>query len=324
MNATNGRRAFTLVELLVVIAIIGVLVALLLPAVQAAREAARMTQCRNNLKQIGLAVHNFADRYGGRLPPAKLTGRGHASWLVLILPGLEQNDLYEKANVEKNYFMLPDDVIRTQVSLYYCPSHRSNRLSTAGDWRTGTPHRPGALTDYAVCAGDGSIPPPNFYINGGNGFLTSHFFWDGGPGNVISYGTYGGSEPYWTFTGWMPRRRWAEISDGLSNTLLAGEKHVDKDHEGEKDFGDNSFYNDDSYSNADRLVGLDYPLAKSPDEPDITPGIESWIFGSHHSGGVCNFLLGDGSVKGISPTIDAQILGYYANISDGMPIPSGS
>src|SRR5262245_20166918 len=89
-----ARAAFTLVELLVVIAIIGILIALLLPAVQAAREAARRTQCSNNLKQIGLSIQNYYDAHKS-LPPSYLSGAGHATWLVLILPFTEEKSVYE-------------------------------------------------------------------------------------------------------------------------------------------------------------------------------------------------------------------------------------
>ena len=82
------RRGFTLVELLVVIAIIAILIALLLPAVQAAREAARRTQCTNHLKQVALAVHNFQSARNA-VPPAYLSGSGHATCLVLIMPYIE-------------------------------------------------------------------------------------------------------------------------------------------------------------------------------------------------------------------------------------------
>ena len=90
----RARCAFTLVELLVVIAIIAIPIALLLPAVQAAREAARRTQCANHLKQLGLAVHNFHDAQGA-IVPAGLTFRGHATWLVLILPYIEMTAFHE-------------------------------------------------------------------------------------------------------------------------------------------------------------------------------------------------------------------------------------
>src|SRR4249920_2104502 len=91
------RRAFTLIELLVVIAIIAVLVALLLPAVQQAREAARRSQCSNNLKQMGLAIHNFENARQA-LPSSRL-GPQHATWFVQILPYVEQTDLYNEWNL---------------------------------------------------------------------------------------------------------------------------------------------------------------------------------------------------------------------------------
>src|SRR5574340_396527 len=92
-------RGFTLVELLVVITIIGILIALLLPAVQAAREAARQMECGNNLKQWGLAVHNFHDVRGG-FPPAYMTGVGHSQWIGLTLPYVENPTLYDVINIE--------------------------------------------------------------------------------------------------------------------------------------------------------------------------------------------------------------------------------
>lgn len=127
---TATRAAFTLVELLVVIAIIGVLVGLLLPAVQAAREAARRMSCQNNLKQIGLAMHVYADASGG-LPPLRVwnvsggpwhEGTVHG-WGISILPQLEQPGLYQAYEMHRGFFTPENQpVVTQQVSVYRCPS----------------------------------------------------------------------------------------------------------------------------------------------------------------------------------------------------------
>src|SRR6188474_719745 len=99
----RSRRAFTLIELLVVIAIIGILIALLLPAVQQAREAARRSQCQNNLKQIALAIHNFED--SKKTLPSSRLGPQHATWFVQILPYMEQSNLYAMWDLTQTYYM---------------------------------------------------------------------------------------------------------------------------------------------------------------------------------------------------------------------------
>ena len=124
IRSRSSRTGFTLVELLVVIAIIGILIAMLLPAVQAAREAARRADCQNNLKQIILATHNFEFVHEG-VPPAYLGGGGHATWLVMVMPFLEKASLYEQANITWQYYRLPQNIIEQQVGFYYCPSRRS-------------------------------------------------------------------------------------------------------------------------------------------------------------------------------------------------------
>ena len=311
-------HGFTLVELLVVITIIGILISLLLPAVQSAREAARQTQCANNLKQIGLAVHIWHEARGAT-PPSYLTGMGHATWLVIIMPQLELGNLYEVSNIETQYYGLPDSSIRTQVPLYFCPSHRrAPQLSKTGDTRGSVPHRPGALTDYAMCVGDGTVYPPP--MDGCNGISRPTYTWDGS--QVERTGVFSGSEPNLAYTNWTPLRSFSDVRDGLSNTLMAGEKHVFSGHEGEIEYGDNSFYNDDSYSAASRFAGPGDPLAKSPIDPSIADADRKWIFGSYHPGGICHFVLADGSVRTIKASINTTILGYLANIRDRQPIPS--
>src|SRR5215510_3104838 len=100
---TTERSGFTLIELLVVIAIIAVLIALLLPAVQSAREAARRSQCMNNLKQIGLGIHNF-EQVQETLPSSRL-GPQHATWFVQVLPYVEQSNLYNLWNISNSYYL---------------------------------------------------------------------------------------------------------------------------------------------------------------------------------------------------------------------------
>src|SRR5688572_15377246 len=142
---------FTLVELLVVIAIIGVLVALLLPAVQAAREAARRAQCTNHLKQIGLAVHNFHD-VNKAFPRSRMVCH-HGTWTVEIWPYLEERNAEAAWDDQRAYQFQSQQNVQTQVAAYYCPSRRSApQISVGGEPRGGFN---GALADYAACVGDG-------------------------------------------------------------------------------------------------------------------------------------------------------------------------
>src|SRR6478736_637949 len=150
----RGRGGFTLVELLVVIAIIGILVALLLPAIQAAREASRRTQCLNHLKQIGLAMHMYHDARKS-LPPSRMPC-WHGTWASAIWPYLEEGNIAQQWDPVMGYYEQPLENLTVQVPVYICTSRRAPpQLSIEGDTRGSTPHRPGALSDYAVSIGDG-------------------------------------------------------------------------------------------------------------------------------------------------------------------------
>jgi prepilin-type N-terminal cleavage/methylation domain-containing protein len=156
---TNRRRGFSLIELLVVIAIIALLIGLLLPAVQQAREAAHRASCLNNLKQIALAMHNY-ELSNKQLPPRCVRYDG-ATWAVLILPFVEERNLYNRWDLSRSYYDQSDEARLTSVPIYFCPSRRlrsSAGSSVSGDnrWLGGNnfgPQVPGALIDYACCLG---------------------------------------------------------------------------------------------------------------------------------------------------------------------------
>jgi len=145
------RRGFTLIELLVVMAIIAILIGLLVPAVQKSREAAARTQCTNNLKQIGLAMHQYHTARGA-FPPNR---NDNVTWAVLILPFLEEDVVYRRWDLTQNYYAQNTVALTKPMPVFLCPSRRgtgSPHLSTSGDASGGT-NVPGTLADYATNIG---------------------------------------------------------------------------------------------------------------------------------------------------------------------------
>ena len=296
------QTGFTLVELLVVIAIIGVLVALLLPAIQAARESARRTQCKNNLKQIGLATHNYHDARQ-EIPPSRV-GCHHGSWAVFLWPYLEQAAVAERWVHGKSYYGQPDGNAAVSLSVYLCPTRRGPpQLSIEGDERDGPGHKPGGLSDYAVAIGDGD----GYQGDGGRDetlpddrIPNGSYRWSDTPN------CYGFSAKDLFFQGdFQSITSFKNVTDGLSNTIFVGEKHINS----EEDFGrrskyDNSVYNPDQHRTISRYGGPLAPIAPSPDEPIKSNKAQ---FGSWHPG-ICNFVLGDASVRSISSSLDPLVL----------------
>ena len=318
---------FTLVELLVVITIIGILIALLLPAVQAAREAARAMQCSNNLKQIGLAVHNFHDAFGA-IPPSRQSCY-HGTWATAIWPYVEQQALADQWGNTLSFYEQPVENIQTYIPGYLCPSRRAPpQLSNQADetYKGATPAGGGAVMDYAGNIGDAQSvdwvcdwplgPIPSYSYPASNGAMAMAGPYDslGMPTNA----SCGGAEPKCHWKGDVLKLSFVWIKDGLSNTLLAGEKHVPPDGFGKLAFHDTSYMNG-MYSNI-RVAGPGYGLVRSVDDHTWAAGVS---FGSYHAG-VCNFALCDASVRSISVSIDTTILGRLASRDDGQPIPGNA
>ena len=304
LHSSSGRRpGFTLIELLTVIAIIAILVGLLAPAVQRVRESANQTTCINNLKQIGLAVHNYhAAR--GRLPASRLmvtSGQEFATWGVLLLPYLEQHDLFAKWDLRKKY-AIPRPTPRrgpTAVAVFTCPTRRTPGMQSTFD------AKPGALGDYAACGGD---------RNSYDGLL------DEGPGANGAMITALCTQTGGVLTSWRERLRFRDIVDGTSQTLLIGEKHVPLGRFGDHS-GDAAMWNGDYHRTAARVAGTgpaayDFNLAQGPGDTD--GGQERWerIFGSYHPG-VCNFVFADGSVQTLSNDVSSTTLRLLAVRNDG-------
>jgi prepilin-type N-terminal cleavage/methylation domain-containing protein/prepilin-type processing-associated H-X9-DG protein len=301
----QNRSAFTLIELLVVIAIIAILIALLVPAVQNVREAAARAQCQNNLKQIGLACHNYHDTYrhliGMYVDVNAMCGgdcRGNSIW-VLLLPYLEQGNEFKLYDLSKGWAAQPAafNALGDYVQpIYVCPSN--------GRWSLFPTRR-----DY-------------FGIAGGR-TLNSH----GWRGDVYRDGMFGINL----------RRKLTDMTDGTANTLIVGESiHAARWGMG-PGYGDPNVGGPVQWNWAGSCLlpgcrvdnasyGRDFRNTKFPINsvvPLLMDNENDTPFGSAHSGGA-NFLFGDGHVGFLNQTVSLTVFGSLATIAGGEVIDPSS
>ena len=336
------RAAFTLVELLVVIAIIGILVALLLPAIQAAREAARRAQCSNNFKQIGLAVQGFHDTKK-KLPPMRIAD-GHPTWLLLILDYLEESQVKSLWRYDVGCFYDQSREMRTAViSGYICPSMQHDRLITTGpDPKDGHPHggeQPeggsweGAISDYKACAGS-TCPLVNPFSGIKQHPLTfddnSAYGLDGAlvPPNSDSKAGYvrylNNLSSSRKIVSWKGRVGLKDIIDGTSKTFIGGEVGRGNSESGHAYNGDHTpgvQVGQLIWTFSQRPTLPPNPNCQGPALPggtdcESTRDYGDGGFGSAHNG-VVQFVMCDGSVQPISNSIDTLVLDAMATRAGG-------
>lgn len=318
------RVGYTIVELLIVIAIVGVLVALLLPAIQAARESARQAHCKNNLRQISTALldhHGTLNHFpfGGwghewiGLPDRGSRDRQPGSWIYGILPFTDQHSLHELGHGASAADL--SRRLETPLSLFTCPTRRPCRAWPISDRfaYVRTPKPAGSIevaarSDYAINAGATGVRsfpgPPSLSLGD-----ASSFNWPMADGSAISDAG--------TFTGISHIRSGCslqQIEDGTSNTYLTGEKFLDPNHylDGE-DLGDNESLYSGYCTDNHRFTRMD--LTPWQDVADVAQPSDYMRFGSAHAAGV-NMAFADGSVRLIDYEIDAAIHHVSGHRSD--------
>jgi prepilin-type N-terminal cleavage/methylation domain-containing protein/prepilin-type processing-associated H-X9-DG protein len=282
----RGLRGFTLIELLVVIAIIAILIGMLLPAVQQAREAARRTQCKNNLMQIAIAVHNYEMAFE-RLPPGSVNASGpirhveegyQISWIVQLLPMLEQTSLFARVNFSEGAFGVSNAMVRnTRINTLRCPSDPTDTVTLANGTASGA-------SNFAGCFSGSDVPID--LQNDGCLFLNSS----------VGY---------------------RQIRDGASNTILFGEKRLIV---GTFESGWISG-NRSTLRNTGVPINRGWDIAPPPvagtaPVPVQAPSDTATSgFSSYHSGGA-QFALADGSIRFLSENISPQILSLLGSRED--------
>ena len=313
------KRGFTLIELLVVIAIIAILIALLLPAVQQAREAARRISCKNNLMQMGIAVHNYEMQWGAYpLGTANETGPiknepvgYHISWMARILPFIEQQNAYDRLDFQYGAYASQNAVVRHHdVSLFHCPS-------SVSDGVTGTNYAASHHHDEAPIAEDNTgmfvLNRAILFEDVKDGLSNTLMI-----GELMNYSNYSEVESL----GWLSGTRSTHRNTGTNiNGTVSGitytNVHIEAgedpllyvvfDPEREGDSAQESFVDEESLE--DEQISL-----LPADDPQL---LYVGGFGSEHRGGA-QFVMGDGAVKFLSENIDPNVFKALAHRADGV------
>ncbi|MDZ4689061.1 MAG: DUF1559 domain-containing protein [Planctomycetaceae bacterium] len=332
----SSRHAFTLIELLVVIAIIAILIALLLPAVQQAREAARRTQCRNNLKQLGLALHNYHDQHNTFPMVGGFVASHGWGFLPLLLPVIDQAPLYNQINFSDSVAcaaMAP--VRKANLAAFYCPSDpdqvsRNNRSLPVAGCLGGSAATDGAfagtflgtVTHYVGSYGDGfnNIPAAATDPYGGDGAKARYGAGGCASNTAVTASAacpapgqgYGGGPNHrglFNYQGNTPPVRMRDVIDGTSNTILMGHTTKITTSNSNVWFSSTGSVHGTSLPinfNLKRCKGTAGVAGAAAGEDLCAGTVSSWMgrgFASHHVGGTVS-LLTDGSVKFMSENVD--------------------